>query len=70
MGAAPDAGSCSRTAFPANQSGTQRHGLNQCLVPTRPVPDRGGMTEADFALRVEVHAVDALDRARAGSGRS
>ncbi|RDH76912.1 hypothetical protein DVS77_18945 [Mycolicibacterium moriokaense] len=42
----------------------QRHGLdllvNQDLWP---VPDMGGMNEIDHALRREVQAVDALDRA-------
>jgi hypothetical protein len=42
----------------------QRHGLNLVFGShLATCPTEGGMTEADFALRVEVHAVDALDRA-------
>lgn len=41
----------------------QRHGLNLLMGPGLwPCPTTGGLTEADFALRQEVRAVDELDR--------
>jgi hypothetical protein len=42
----------------------QRHGLDLLVGHDLwPVPDTGGMNEIDHALRLEVQAVDALDRA-------
>jgi len=42
----------------------QRHGLDLLVGEDLwPVPDTGGMNEIDHALRYEVRAVDALDRA-------
>ena len=42
----------------------QRHGLNLLMGPGLwPCPTTGGMSEADFALRREVQAVDDLDHA-------
>jgi hypothetical protein len=42
----------------------QRHGLDLLVNDDLwPIPDTGGMNEIDYALRREVQAVDAIDRA-------
>jgi len=42
----------------------QRHGVNLLLGPHLvPCPTNAGLNEIDFALRIEVQAVDSLDRA-------